>query len=210
MGLQRYNRSLETLDLSKNPCCGPRLEGVRVRLLSGQDLLQLTFWDQIAALRSAFSTNTSLLRVFLADTDLSSEGAISLAEFLPDVRGLIHLDLTENFDVSSGLLLPDVTRCLTFMRLQIDIAGVMALAVSVKMNKTIRCLDLNIPVSLFVFFVCVPELMTVASAQRSRLCSTFTRHLAVVHSQHRVCARRVHSPRHQAASFSSFPKVGCC
>jgi hypothetical protein len=29
---------------------------------------------------------------------------------------------------------------------QIDIAGLMALAVAVKMNKTIRCLDLNIPV----------------------------------------------------------------
>lgn len=27
---QKYNSCLETLDLSKNPCCGPGLEGVRV------------------------------------------------------------------------------------------------------------------------------------------------------------------------------------
>ena len=26
--LQKYNTSLETLDMSKNPCCGPGLEGV--------------------------------------------------------------------------------------------------------------------------------------------------------------------------------------
>lgn len=26
---QKYNNTLETLDLSKNPCCGPRVEGVR-------------------------------------------------------------------------------------------------------------------------------------------------------------------------------------
>ena len=25
---QKYNTSLETLDISKNPCCGPGLEGV--------------------------------------------------------------------------------------------------------------------------------------------------------------------------------------
>lgn len=57
------------------------------------------YMKQITALRTAFSNNTSLLRVFLAGTDLSSEGAIGLAEFLPDIKTLIHLDLTENFDV---------------------------------------------------------------------------------------------------------------
>ncbi|PWN50017.1 hypothetical protein IE53DRAFT_374837 [Violaceomyces palustris] len=102
----KYNSTLETLDMSHNPCSGPGLEG-------------------ITTLRTAFTLNSNLKRLFLNDTDLSSEGAIALAEFLPEAKSLIHLDLAENFDI--------------------DIAGVMALAVSVKMNKSLRCLDLNIP-----------------------------------------------------------------
>lgn len=102
----KYNATLETLDLSHNPCCGPGLEG-------------------ITTLRTAFTLNSNLKRLFISDTDLSSDGAIALAEFLPEAKSLIHLDLTEN--------------------LLIDIAGVMALAVSVRLNKTLRCLDLNIP-----------------------------------------------------------------
>jgi len=66
----------------------------------------------------------SLKRLFLNSTDLTSEGAIAFAEFLPEARSLLHLDLTSN---------------------QIDISGVLALAVSVKLNTTIRCLDINIP-----------------------------------------------------------------
>ena len=54
---------------------------------------------QIAALRTTFAQNTSLVRVFLNGTDLRSEGAISLAEFLPDIKTLLHLDLTENYEV---------------------------------------------------------------------------------------------------------------
>ncbi|SNX87305.1 uncharacterized protein MEPE_06015 [Melanopsichium pennsylvanicum] len=102
----RYNSTLETLDMSHNPCSGPGLEG-------------------ITTLRTAFALNSNLKRLFLNDTDLSSEAAIALAEFLPEARSLIHLDLAENFDI--------------------DIAGVMALAVSLRMNRSLRCLDLNIP-----------------------------------------------------------------
>ncbi|PWY99598.1 RNI-like protein, partial [Testicularia cyperi] len=102
----KYNSTLETLDMSHNPCCGPGLEG-------------------ITTLRTAFALNSNLKRLFLNDTDLSSEAAIALAEFLPEARSLIHLDLAENFEI--------------------DIAGVMALAVSLRMNKSLRCLDLNIP-----------------------------------------------------------------
>lgn len=105
----KINSTLETLDISHNPCAGPGLEG-------------------ITRLRTAFTLNSNLKRLFLNDTDLSSEGAIALAEFLPEAKSLIHLDLTENFGI--------------------DIAGVMALAVSVKMNQSLRCLDLNIPVSI--------------------------------------------------------------
>lgn len=67
---------------------------------------------------------TPLKRLFLNSTSLPSEGAIALAEFLPESHHLLHLDLTDNL---------------------IDISGVLALAVSLKMNHALRCLDLNIP-----------------------------------------------------------------
>jgi protein phosphatase 1 regulatory subunit 37 len=115
--------------MSRNPCCGPALDGVRTQ--SGIEELKL-ITRQVTALRSAFSFNMTLMRVFLNATGLNSEGAICLAEFLPEVKSLIHLDLTENFDV--------------------DIAGVLALSVAVKMNRTLRCLDLNILVRMMCLF----------------------------------------------------------
>jgi len=81
--------------------------------------------DGVISLRAAFTSNIALMRVFLNATDLNSEGAICLAEYLPELKTVIHLDLTENFEI--------------------DIAGVMALSVAVRMNKSLRCLDLNIP-----------------------------------------------------------------
>ncbi|KAK7692097.1 hypothetical protein QCA50_005503 [Cerrena zonata] len=101
----KYNSCLETLDLSKNPCCGPSLEGVQ-------------------SLRTAFTLNNALKRLFLSSTSLTSAGAIALAEFLPESTSLLHLDLTMN---------------------TLDLAGVMALSSGLKANHIMRCLDLNIP-----------------------------------------------------------------
>ncbi|KAJ7834248.1 hypothetical protein B0H14DRAFT_3087627 [Mycena olivaceomarginata] len=101
----KYNSSLETLDLSRNPCSGPGLEGIQ-------------------SLRTAFTLNTALKRLFLRATGLTAPGAIALAEFLPEAQALLHLDLTEN---------------------SLGPAGVLALAKSVQANRVIRCLDLNIP-----------------------------------------------------------------
>ncbi|TFK18854.1 RNI-like protein [Coprinopsis marcescibilis] len=101
----KYNSSLETLDLNKNPCCGPGLEGIQ-------------------SLRTAFTLNSALKRLFLSSTNMSSAGAIALAEFLPESMSLLHLDLTNN---------------------NLDIAGVMALSSGLKANHVMRCLDLNIP-----------------------------------------------------------------
>ncbi|KAG8979777.1 hypothetical protein FRB94_011521 [Tulasnella sp. JGI-2019a] len=101
----KYNSTLETLDMSRNPCCGPGLEGV-------------------TSVRTAYTINTSLKRLFLSGTSLTSAGAIALAEFLPDARSLLHLDLTHN---------------------TLDLAGVMALSVGLKMNEVMRCVDVNVP-----------------------------------------------------------------
>lgn len=102
----KYNSTLETLDLSSNPCCGALSEG-------------------ISALRTAFTVNTSLRRLFLSDTGLTTDGAISLAEFLPESKSLLHLDITNN---------PNV-----------DTAGILALSVGLRANTLIRCLDVSIP-----------------------------------------------------------------
>jgi len=72
-----------------------------------------------------FTVNTSLKRLFLSDTGLTTDGAISLAEFLPETKSLLHLDLTSN---------P-----------LIETAGILALSVGLKSNNLIRCLDLSIP-----------------------------------------------------------------
>ncbi|PIL27549.1 hypothetical protein GSI_10700 [Ganoderma sinense ZZ0214-1] len=101
----KYNSCLETLDLSKNPCCGPGLEGIQ-------------------SLRTAFTLNNALKRLFLSSTSMASQGAIALAEFLPESASLLHLDLTMN---------------------NLDLAGVMALSSGLKANHVMRCLDLNIP-----------------------------------------------------------------
>ncbi|KAG6848495.1 hypothetical protein H0H93_016526 [Arthromyces matolae] len=101
----KYNSCLETLDLSKNPCAGPGLEGIQ-------------------SLRTAFTLNNALKRLFLSSTSLTSAGAIALAEFLPESVSLLHLDLTLN---------------------TLDVAAVMALSSGLKANHVMRCLDLNIP-----------------------------------------------------------------
>ncbi|CAG8746539.1 3938_t:CDS:10, partial [Dentiscutata erythropus] len=101
----KHNCHLELLDISRNPVGGPSIEGV-------------------TSLRNALSLNTTLKILFLSNTQLSTEGAIALAEYLPETKSLVHLDLTSN---------PDI-----------DIAGVMALAVSIKMNYSVRILDVNV------------------------------------------------------------------
>ena len=79
---------------------------------------------QVQSLRTAFTLNTALKRLFMASTGLTSPGAIALAEFLPESTSLLHLDLTMN---------------------NLDVAGVMALSSGLKANHVMRCLDLNIP-----------------------------------------------------------------
>lgn len=102
----KYNSTLETLDLSQNPCCGPALDGV-------------------LALRDAVTVNKSLKRLLLSGTHLVTDGAIILAEYLPEAQSLLHVDLADNPGISE--------------------AGIMALGVAIRSNQTIRCLDLTAP-----------------------------------------------------------------
>ncbi|KAF9128202.1 hypothetical protein BGW39_005277 [Mortierella sp. 14UC] len=102
----KLNIGLEALDLGNNRVCGPVATGMN-------------------ALTQKLVYNKTLTKLTLSNTGLQSEGAIALAEFLPETRTLVQLDLTGN----------DL----------VDIAGVMALSVSIRMNKSITCLDMNVP-----------------------------------------------------------------
>ncbi|KAI8605287.1 hypothetical protein EDD21DRAFT_363983 [Dissophora ornata] len=102
----KLNIGLESLDLSGNRVCGPMITGIN-------------------ALTQKLTYNKTLTRLTLSNTGLQSEGAIALAEFLPETSTLTQLDLTGN----------DL----------VDIAGVMALSVSIRMNKSLTCLDMNVP-----------------------------------------------------------------
>ncbi|ODN85879.1 hypothetical protein L198_07444 [Cryptococcus wingfieldii CBS 7118] len=116
----KYNTTLETLDLSNNPCCSTPTFGT-----AGTGVTEGI--EGVQALRMAFTINTSLKRLFLSNTNLTNEGAIALAEFLPESKSLLHLDLTENPGVGE--------------------AGVMALAKGLRGNEFVRCLDVTIPPS---------------------------------------------------------------
>lgn len=69
----------------------------------------------------------------LTDTGIGTEAAIALAECLPENNSLVRLDLSRN---------P-----------QIEIAGLMAISVSIRMNHTITFIDINIPVRYFYFYL---------------------------------------------------------
>jgi hypothetical protein len=117
---------LERFDIGYNPLCTPNMDG-------------------ITSLRQALNVNRSLKDIRLADTGLGTEGklisvqiyyslanqdilaAIALAECLPENNSLVRLDLSRN---------P-----------KIDIAGLLAISVSIRMNHTITFIDINIPVS---------------------------------------------------------------
>ncbi|KAK4517589.1 uncharacterized protein ATC70_000929 [Mucor velutinosus] len=102
----KYNQYLERFDIGYNPLMTPNMDG-------------------ITSIRQALNVNRSLKDLCLADTGLSTEAAIALAECLPENNSLVRLDLSRN---------PNV-----------QIAGLLALSVSIKLNHTITFIDINIP-----------------------------------------------------------------
>ncbi|KAJ1730710.1 hypothetical protein LPJ61_002874, partial [Coemansia biformis] len=99
------NGTLAYLDISRNPVCGP-----------GTAVL-----DVLAAVAAQCQALRGLL---MAETGMTSEGAIMLAECLPDLHCLERLDVSEN---------P-----------AIDVAGLMALSASIKLSKSLVCVEITI------------------------------------------------------------------
>lgn len=80
----QFNTTLETLDLSGNPCGGPDLQGV-------------------LSLRIALGMHPRLRRVLMRRSCVGPAGAVALAECLPDTS-LVHYDLSHNAFRVVGLL----------------------------------------------------------------------------------------------------------
>ncbi|RKP09571.1 hypothetical protein THASP1DRAFT_28646 [Thamnocephalis sphaerospora] len=81
----------------------------------------------LTSLAMSLTENHALQTLDLSGNPVSGpvvDGAIALAEFLPETQTLRRLDLSEN---------PEI-----------DIAGVMALSVSVRMNRSLQYLDVNV------------------------------------------------------------------
>lgn len=107
----------------------------------------LTWSLQVMAIKQALYSNRSLSELDLSETGSGSEGellhwatlaihektynvlaAVALAECLPENRTLRRLDLSRNVGI--------------------DLAGLMALLASIRLNHTLAFLDLTVPVSL--------------------------------------------------------------
>ncbi|KAJ1978954.1 hypothetical protein H4R35_001699 [Dimargaris xerosporica] len=100
-----HNRGLRSLDLGRNQLCHPSLDGLEV-------------------LARSLARNQDLKALFMEQAGLVDEAAIILAERLPEIRHLAHLNLSHN---------P-----------HIQLAGLMALAASVKVNTSLVCLEVTI------------------------------------------------------------------
>ncbi|KAJ2878451.1 hypothetical protein FB639_003383 [Coemansia asiatica] len=99
------NRGLVYLDISRNPVCGPSPTVLEV-------------------LSQVVTQNHALKGLFMSNTGMTSEGAILLAECLPELQRLERLDVSEN---------P-----------AIDVAGLMALSASIKLNKSLICVEITV------------------------------------------------------------------
>ncbi|RKO92691.1 hypothetical protein BDK51DRAFT_49524 [Blyttiomyces helicus] len=93
---------------------------LKVLDLSGNALCAINNLNGILSLKDALAANRSLTELSLANTNLMSEAAIALAEAIPLTTVLQRLDVTCN---------------------PMDIAGAMALSVSLRMNRSITSLE---------------------------------------------------------------------
>ncbi|KAJ2890073.1 hypothetical protein IWW38_004331, partial [Coemansia aciculifera] len=99
------NKGLVYLDISRNAVCGPSTAVVDT-------------------LTQVLAQNKTLKGLFMSASGMTSEGAITLAECLPELQSLERLDVSEN---------PGI-----------DVAGLMALSASIKLNKSLICVEVTL------------------------------------------------------------------
>ncbi|KAI8994629.1 hypothetical protein BDB01DRAFT_831593 [Pilobolus umbonatus] len=81
--------------------------------------------EGIYLLEQGIRANKSLKDLGLENTGLGPEATIALAESLAENKVLLRIDLGQNIGI--------------------DLGGLMAISASIKLNKTIRCIDISIP-----------------------------------------------------------------
>ncbi|KAJ1737189.1 hypothetical protein LPJ72_000729 [Coemansia sp. Benny D160-2] len=99
------NKGLAYLDISRNSICGPNPAVLEV-------------------LSHVVTHNQTLKALFMSATNMTSEGAIMLAECLPELHCLERLDVSEN---------PGI-----------EVAGLMALSASIKLSKSLICVEVTV------------------------------------------------------------------
>ena len=129
----RHNRTLRVLNLSDNELDEGSLALLCSALRYNTTLETLDVscnpccgpsLQGIAALREALAVHPRLKRVFLSMSGFASEAALALAECFVDAHTLIHLDITAN---------PGI-----------NMAGLLALELGLRMSDSIRCVDVDI------------------------------------------------------------------
>ncbi|KAJ1849011.1 hypothetical protein LPJ70_000720 [Coemansia sp. RSA 2708] len=129
------NRGLVYLDISRNPVCGPSTA-------------------VLEALAQVISQNQTLRGLFMSATGMTSEGAIALAECLPELHALERLDVSENA--------------------AIDVAGLMALSASIKLNRSLICVEVTVNTGDDVCAALEQSIAQVCIANMQRLDATST------------------------------------
>lgn len=95
--------------------------------------------DALSLLRTYLPQLTALKRIHLADVDMSSEHAIALAEVLPEIPCLCHLNILENPQLSALAAAKDEAS-------QEEACALYAsLMVAVRVSETIICIDIDVP-----------------------------------------------------------------
>ncbi|KAI7884198.1 RNI-like protein [Lichtheimia hyalospora FSU 10163] len=96
-----------------------------MKLAIGLNSLNQPTSEGVMAIKQALYSNRSLSDLDLSETGSGSEAAVALAECLPENRTLRRLDLSRNVGI--------------------DLAGLMALLASMRLNHTLAFLDLTVP-----------------------------------------------------------------
>lgn len=129
----RHNRTLRVLNLSDNEldegslallCSALRYNTTLETLDVSHNPCCGPSLQGVAALREVLAVHPRLKRVFLSMTGFASEAALALAECFVDAHTLIHLDVTAN---------PGI-----------NMAGLLALELGLRMSDSIRCIDVDI------------------------------------------------------------------
>lgn len=129
----KRNKTLKVLNLSDNKIDSAGLTAIAHALKVNKTLETLDLSQNpccgpltggMMALKEALAVNTALKRLYLSSTGMTAEGAVLLSEALHEAPHILQIDLTGNRSIG-----PD---------------GLATLAVGMRANNVVRCLDVTL------------------------------------------------------------------